>query len=111
MASLGETTVKERRNHPRIGVMLPALLDQIPVTVTDISEAGIGSGNLKVMIDGDYGPSRGQTASLRFLTDDDFGESIEVEIVRVSTQRGEIGARYLNLNDEQKAFIRRLAAG
>ena len=111
MASLGETTVKERRNHPRIGVMLPALLDQIPVTVTDISAVGVGTGNLKMMIDGGYGPSRGQTASLRFLTDDVFCESIEVEIVRVSSQRGELGARYLNLSDEQRDFIKWLAGG
>ena len=111
MADFGETTVKERRDHPRIGVMLPALLDQIPVTVTDISEAGVGTGNLRMMIDGGYGPSRGQTASLRFLGDDDFGESIEVEIVRVSSQRGELGARYLNLSDEQKSLIKRLVEG
>ena len=105
-----DTIVKERRKHPRIGVMLPALLDQVPVTVTDISLGGLGSGKLQMLFDGGFGPGRGERASLRFLTDDEFGESIEIEITRVSSLRGELGARYIDLNDDQKRFIERLMA-
>ncbi len=88
--------------------MLPALLDQFPVTVTDISLGGVGSGSLQMLADATMGPGRGQKASLRFLTDEEFAESIEVEITRVSSQRGELGARYLDLTAEQKRFIERL---
>ena len=108
MAQMGDTLTKEKRRHPRIGVMLPALLDQFPVTVTDISLGGVGSGSLQMLTDGTMGPGRGEKASLRFLTDEAFGESIEVEITRVSSQRGELGARYLGLTAEQKRFIERL---
>ena len=105
------TLAKERRRHPRSTVMLPALLDQHPVTVTDISLGGIGTGDIQMMIDGELGPSRGQRASLRFLDQDEsFGEDgIEVEVMRVSTQRGTLGVRYVALTPEQSAMIQRLA--
>ncbi len=103
-----EVSAAERRKHPRNAVMLPALLDQHPVTVTDLSEGGIATTDLEMLIDGELGPQRGQNASLRFLDGDEFGEAIEVEIVRVSNRRGSLGARYLSLSPEQKRMIARL---
>ena len=99
---------KERRRHPRIGVMLPALLDQIPVTISNLSLSGIGAGRIEILFDGGYLLQRGQVASLRLFDENDVSESIEVEITRVSNSRGELGARYLSLTAEQKRFIERL---
>jgi hypothetical protein len=101
----------ERRRHKRAGVMVPALLDQMPVTISDLSLGGIGAGSIEILYDGEMVPSRGQQASLRFFDGlDEVSENIEVEIVRVSSSRGELGARYVNLTEEQKAFITRLLA-
>lgn len=99
---------KERRRHPRIGVMLPALLDQIPVTISNLSLSGIGAGKIEILFDGGQMLQRGQVASLRLFDEDDVSESIEVEITRVSNSRGELGARYLALTAEQQSFIQRL---
>jgi hypothetical protein len=95
----------ERRHHRRSRTMLPALLDQCPVTVTDLSRGGIGSGALEMLADNDLLPEKGQRASLRLLDGNDFSDGIEVEIVRVSGERGSLGARYLNLTREQSALI------
>jgi hypothetical protein len=111
MTLAAETLAKERRRFPRSSVMLPALLDQFPVTVTDVSLGGIGAGQMEMMIDGELGPERGQRASLRFLDHEGFAEeSIEVEIVRVSTRRGSLGVRYLGLTAEQDRFLKSLLA-
>lgn len=111
MRLAAETLAKERRRHPRSSVMLPALLDQFPVTVTDISLGGIGTGQIEMMIDGELGPERGQRASLRFLDREGFPEEcIEVEIVRVSTKRGSLGVRYLSLTPEQTRLLKSLVA-
>ena len=111
MTLAAETMAKDRRRFPRSTVMLPALLDQFPVTVTDISLGGIGAGQIEMMIDGELGPERGQHASLRFLEQEGFAEeSIEVEIVRVSTRRGSLGVRYVNLSPEQDRFLKALLA-
>jgi len=105
MSAAVDVAARERRNHPRMGVMLPALLDQYPVTITDLSVGGFGTGNLEMLFDGEPGPRRGDRASLRFLQEDVFTDSIEVEIVRVSSRRGSLGARYLNLTAEQERLI------
>ena len=98
----------ERRRHPRTGVMLPALLDQLPVTISNLSLSGIGAGRIEILFDGGHMLERGQHASLRLFDEDDVSESIEVEITRVSNSRGELGARYLTLSAEQERFIQRL---
>ena len=107
-----DTTVVERRAEPRFGVMLPALLDQHPVTVTDISMSGVGTGdgNMEMMIDSELGPAKGQRASLRFLDDhDEFGEEcIQVEIVRVSSRRGTLGAKYVDLTRDQVRLLQKI---
>lgn len=108
MSAAVSVAARERRSHPRMGVMLPALLDQYPVTITDLSVGGIGTGNLEMMFDGELGPRRGDRASLRFLQEDVFSDAIEVEIVRVSARRGSLGARYLQLTSEQKRLIKAL---
>ena len=99
----------ERRRHPRIGVMLPALLDQIPVTISNLSLSGIGAGKIEILFDGGQMLERGQHASLRLFDENDVSESIEVEITRVSNSRGELGARYVALTSDQASFIQRLA--
>lgn len=98
----------ERRRHPRIGVMLPALLDQMPVTISNLSLSGIGAGRIEILFDGGHMLQRGQHASLRLFDEDDVSESIDVEITRVSNSRGELGARYVTLTSEQESFIQRL---
>ena len=98
----------ERRRHPRVGTMLPALLDQIPVTISNLSLSGIGAGKIEILFDGGQMLQRGQQASLRLFDEDDVSESIEVEITRVSNSRGELGARYVALTPEQERFIERL---
>lgn len=101
---------RERRRHPRSGVMLPALLDQIPVTICNLSLSGIGTGKIEILFDGGQMLQRGQHASLRFFEADEVSEdAIDVEITRVSNSRGELGARYLSLTPEQKRFIERMA--
>ena len=108
MTLSAEATAKDRRKAPRSSVMIPALLDQFPVTVTDVSLAGLGAGQFEMMIDGELGPSRGQRASLRFIDQDNLEDCIEIEIVRVSRQRGSIGARYVSLTPEQERFLKML---
>ena len=112
MTLASNTVAVERRAEPRFGVMLPALLDQHPVTVTDISMSGVGTGdgNMEMMIDSELGPAKGQRASLRLLDDDnEFGEdSIQIEIVRVSSRRGTLGARYVDLTDDQAGLLRKI---
>lgn len=98
----------ERRRHPRIGVMLPALLDQMPVTISNLSLSGIGAGRIEILFDGGHMLERGQHASLRLFDEEDVSESIEVEITRVSNSRGELGARYVDLSSDQEQFIQRL---
>lgn len=111
MTLAADSEAKDRRKFPRSSVMLPALLDQFPVTVTDVSLGGVGAGQMELMIDGELGPQRGQRASLRFLDHEGFAEeSIEVEIVRVSTRRGSLGVRYLALSSEQDRFLKALLA-
>lgn len=108
MTLVAEVPTNDRRKAPRSSVMIPALLDQFPVTVTDISLAGVGAGQFEMMIDGELGPARGQHASLRFIDQDDPEDSIEIEIVRVSRQRGSIGARYVSLTPEQESYLKTL---
>ena len=108
MTLAAEATAKDRRKTPRSSVMIPALLDQFPVTVTDISLAGLGAGQFEMMIDGELGPARGQHASLRFIDQDDLEDCIKIEIVRVSRQRGSIGARYVSLTAEQERYLKTL---
>lgn len=111
MTLASNSVAVERRAEPRFGVMLPALLDQHPVTVTDISMSGVGTGdgNMEMMIDSELGPAKGQRASLRLLDDDEFGEdSIQIEIVRVSSRRGTLGARYVDLTDDQVGLLRKI---
>lgn len=101
----------ERRRHKRSGVMVPALLDQVPVTISNLSLGGIGAGKIEILFDGDQILERGQHASLRFFGgDDEVSDSIEIEIVRVSNSRGELGARYIDLSSDQTRFIERLLA-
>ncbi len=88
--------------------MLPALLDQCPVTITDISLGGIGSGALELLADSDFLPQQGQRASLRLLQGNEFTENIEIEIIRVSSEKGRLGARYVALSDDQARMIRSL---
>ena len=102
----------ERRKHQRVGIMVPALLDQVPVTLSDISLGGIGTGKLEILFDSDQQAlERGQRASLRFFDQDEVTDSIEIEIVRVSNSRGEIGARYVDLTEDQKRYIERKLNG
>jgi len=105
MSEQVSTRGAERRRHRRSRTMLPALLDQCPVTVTDLSLGGIGSGALEMLADDFLLPEKGQRASLRLLDGNDFSESIEIEIVRVSGDKGRLGARYLNLTREQSRLI------
>ena len=108
---IAEQNRNERRRHKRSGVMVPALLDQIPVTISNLSLGGIGAGSIEILYDGELLPARGQQASLRFFDGlDEVSDSIEVEIVRVSGSRGELGARYVGLTEDQKQFIERLLA-
>lgn len=88
--------------------MVPAFLDQFPVTVTDLSLGGLGAGQLEMMIDGELAPKRGDRASLRFVGQDNPEDCIEVEILRLSTQRGSLGARYVSLTPEQERFLKEL---
>ena len=99
---------RERRRHRRSRTMIPALLDQCPVTITDISLGGIGSGALEMLADSEFLPERGQRASLRLLNGTEFSDNIEVEVVRVSSEKGRLGARYVGLSDEQRSMIQSL---
>lgn len=109
--SIPETRREERRRHKRAGVMVPALLNQVPVTISNLSLGGIGAGRIEILFDGDQSLERGQQASLRFFDgEDEVTDSIEIEIVRVSNSRGELGARYLDLTEDQRRFIGRLLA-
>lgn len=101
--NLGAT--RNRRRHPRSQTMLPALLDQYPVTITDISLSGVGSGALEMLADSFDLPHRGQRASLRLLDGNQFSDNIEIEIIRVSSEKGRLGARYVNLSKEQSDMI------
>ena len=103
-------TGKDRRRFPRTPVMIPALLDQHPVTLMDISLGGIGSGALELLIDGEFGLKRGQRGSLRLLHEDHFSDGIEVEIVRLSRESGRLGARYVDPTDEQIRLIQSVAS-
>lgn len=98
----------ERRRHRRSRTMIPALLDQCPVTITDISLGGVGSGALELLADNEFLPARGQRASLRLLTGSEFSDNIEIEVIRVSSEKGRLGARYVGLSDEQKRMIQTL---
>ena len=100
--------VPERRRHRRSRAMIPALLDQCPVTITDISLGGIGSGALELLADSEFLPERGQRASLRLLDGTEFSDNIEIEVVRVSSEKGRLGARYVGLSDDQKRLIQAL---
>ena len=88
--------------------MLPALLDQCPVTITDISLGGIGSGAVELLADSEFLPQQGQRASLRLLHGNEFTDNIEIEIIRVSSEKGKLGARYVALSDDQARMIKDL---
>lgn len=105
MSSRGQ----DRRRHRRSRTMIPALLDQCPVTITDISLGGIGSGALEMLADSEFLPERGQRASLRLLHGSEFSDNIEIEVIRVSSEKGRLGARYVELTDDQKRLIQDLA--
>lgn len=101
---------RDRRRHRRSRIMIPALLDQCPVTITDISLGGIGSGALEMLADSEFLPAEGQRASLRLLNGNEFSETIEIEVIRVSSEKGRLGARYVNLSEDQKRMVDALVA-
>lgn len=96
---------RDRRRNRRSPTMMPALLDQYPVTITDISLGGVGSGALELLADSFALPHRGQRASLRLLDGNQFSDNIEIEILRVSSEKGRLGARYVDLSAEQSDMI------
>ncbi|TQV80400.1 PilZ domain-containing protein [Denitrobaculum tricleocarpae] len=135
MSKIVAITQKERRRDLRRSVSFDGLVNDGPVSVIDISASGVGARVLDTpgpMAVGDEGyeieivPSHGSDthgndtarsfevgseATLTVLKDGDRILSVSIEIVRFDPEADSLGARFINIADEQYRVIERLVTG
>ncbi len=135
MSKIVAITQKERRRDLRRSVSFDGLVNDGPVSVIDISASGVGARVLDTpgpMAVGDEGyeieivPTRGSDtagndtarnfevgseATLTVIKDGDRILSVSIEIVRFDPEADSLGARFINIADEQYRIIERLVTG
>lgn len=131
MAKVVSVIQKDRRRDLRRCVSLDGLVNDGPVSVIDISASGVGAkilntpGPLSVGNDGyeieivpkdsgDGAPAYfevGTEATLKLLKDGEQILAVTIEIVRFEPDGDNLGARFINIADEQYRVIERLVTG
>lgn len=131
MAKVIAVTKKERRRDLRRSVNFDGLVNEGPVSVIDISASGVGAkvldtpGPFSVGDEGyeieilpnetdDAAPGEfkvGTEATLKLLKDGEQILAIGIEIVRFVPDAESLGARFIDISDDQYRIIERLVTG
>lgn len=122
---------KDRRRDLRRSVSLDGLVNDGPVSVIDISASGVGAKVLNTpgpfsvgnegyeieIVPNDSGDAAsmnfdvGTQATLKLLKDEEQILAVKIEIVRFQPDADNLGARFIDIADDQYRIIERLVTG